>query len=1130
MRFEVLGPVTVRTDGGSLVRVPEAKVRTLLAALLVHRRRPVAVDRLVDALWGDRPPGDPLNSLQTKVSQLRRALAEGEEGGRALVVHGPAGYTLRAPGSAVDADRFATLLARARAERSPAGRAELLTRALGLWRGDAYADVGDAGFVHAEAAGLEEQRITAHEELAEARLAGGEHARAADELAPLAQRHPLRQRLRAAQMRALYGAGRQGEALAVHAEVRERFAEELGIDPGPELAALHEAILRQDPRLAPHPPRAPHPPATRPATPARRGAVPHPAPAAGPDAAPHPAAGASRPQAPAAHPDGPSAPQPHPAAPAVAGPYAVAGRLPVPLGPLVGRAEEVARVCAAVGEGRLVTLTGPGGVGKTRLALAAAARLAAPAHPGGDGAHRDGVRFVELAGVRTGVASAVAAALGEREDIAGGGPGGRPAGEDAEEAAAARLAHLLAPRRMLLVLDNCEHVVDEAAALVSRLLREAPGVRVLATGQEPLAVAGEVLVPVAPLPGPEAAALFAERAAAAAPGFAVTPGNEEAVALICRRLDGIPLALELAATRVRALGVHALADRLHDRFRLLGQVRRDGPARQRTLRAVIDWSWGLLAAAEETVLRRLAVFSGGFTLESAEAVCAGGGIPAEDVPGLLARLVDCSLVTVAHPDGAPGGGAVRYRTLESVTAYARERLAAAGEDAALRQRHAEHFTDLAEHAAARLHEAGQRTWLERLDAERVNLAAALDHATGPGPTEAALAVRLTEALTWYWFLRGRVAEARDALTRALAATAARPDGAGGPAASLRVRRAAFEVFAGEPDPGPAAGADAPPRARWLLEFARLCCTGAATGADGAALAALPQEFRGLGDRWGEAAAHGALATRAMYRGDLAGLDRHARRAAALFTELGDLWGRLQTSEHLGVLAEIRGEHARAARLYEEGVRTAQELELWTTVSFRLARQGRIALLTGDLARARRLHERARRLAVEQSHRPAEQFAVIGLALGARRDGDPDTAEALLEPWLEWNRELRVDAGAAMVLAQLGYAAEQRGDAHRARSLHEQGREAALRTGDPRALAQAFEGIAGALAADPGGDRLRAAGLLGAAAALRESVAAPLPAAEGWDADRAVTRLRGALGAAAYEAAFQAGRADSWNQG
>ncbi|MFF7613713.1 BTAD domain-containing putative transcriptional regulator [Streptomyces lavendulae] len=1096
MRFEVLGPVTVRTDGGSVARVPEAKVRTLLAALLVRRGRPVPVDRLVDDLWGDAPPADPVNSLQTKVSQLRRALAGAEEGGRALVAHGPAGYTLDVPAPAVDAGVFAELVARARREESAAQRAALLTRALGLWRGPAYADLADTHFVRAEAAGLEEQRVTAHEELAEARLELGEHAELADGLAELVARYPLRQRLRAAQMRALYAAGRQSEALAVHGEVRERFAEDLGIDPGPELAALYGAILRQDPALT----------ARRPPDGGDAGALPaHAAPA-----------------------------KPH-APPAV---RPVAGYVPTPVGSLVGREDAVARVCAAVLAGRLVTLTGPGGVGKTRLALAVAARLAAGPgpHPDAEGPYRDGIRFVELAGVRTGVASAVAAALGEREDVAGGGPGGRPA-DDREEAVGRWLTGLLAPRRMLLVLDNCEHVVDEVAALVSRLLRDTPGVRVLATGQEPLAVAGEVLEPVAPLSGPEAVRLFAERAAAGAPGFAVTGENEEAVTLICRRLDGIPLALELAATRVRALGVHALADRLHDRFRLLNQARRDAPARQRTLRAMIDWSWGLLSPAEATLLRRLTVFCGGFTLESAEAVCAGGGTAREDVLDVVARLVDCSLVTVSHGGAGDraGSGTARYRTLESVTAYGRERLAEAGEDRTLGQRHARHFADLAERAAAGLHDRDQRAWLDRLDAERTNLAAALDHAVEAGPS--GLAARLVESLAWYWFLRGRIAEARAAL--AAAHGRAEADGATGREATLRTLRAAFEVFAGGDDPGPAVSADAGPRARWLLEFARLCFTGAATAPDDGVLDTLPDTFRTRGDRWGEAAAYSALATRALYRGDLGHLDRHARAAADLFDRLGDRWGQLQSSEQLGVLAEVRGDYPTAARLYEDGVRTARELELWTTVSFRLARQGRIALLTGDLAGAELLHERARRIAVEHSHRPAEQFAVIGLALGARRGGDPARAETLLRPWLDWNRRLGVDAGAALVLAQLGYAAELRGDPERARSLHEEGLEAARRTGDPRALALAFEGLAGALTAPapdapphpavpapaPGErrtDLLRAGELLGAAHTLRQSVGTPLPPAERTDVDRATARLRDALGEPAYIRAFTCG--------
>ncbi|MFG2714779.1 BTAD domain-containing putative transcriptional regulator [Streptomyces goshikiensis] len=1136
MRFEVLGPVTVRTDDGAAVPVPEAKVRALLAALLVHHGRPVAVDRLIDDLWGEDAPGNPANALQTKVSQLRRALARAEDGGRALVAFGPAGYTLRVSGEAVDAPRFEELAARARAEDDVRARAGLLARALGLWRGPAYADVRDAAFVRASVARLEEQRVTVREELAEARLELGEHAALADELTALAGEHPLRQRLRAAQMRALYGAGRQGEALAVYGEVRARFAEELGIDPGPELGALYEAILRQDPLVRP----------------------------AGPG--PRPGAGAGAGAA-----DGGAVAR-------------TASRLPTPVASLVGREEAVARVCAAVTAGRLVTLTGPGGVGKTRLALAAAARLAqAPAYA-------DGVWFVELAGVRGGVAGVIAAALGVREDADSGGG----AGAGGEDAARERLAGALAPRGLLLVLDNCEHVAEAVATLTGELLRRAPGLRVLATSQEPLALSGEVLEAVEPLPEADAVRLFAARAAAAAPGFALGPDNAEAVALVCRRLDGIPLALELAATRVRALGVHALADRLHDRFRLLNQVRRDAPARQRTLRAVIDWSWELLGPDERVVLRRLAVFSGGFTLESAEAVCAGGEIDTERVLDLVARLVDCSLVAADHPDGEDG--TARYRTLESVTAYGLERLAEAGpaEASAVRLRHAEHCAGLAERAAAHLHGPGQRRWLRRLDREALNLRAALDHAVAAGA--GGTAVRLVNALAWYWCLRGRVGEAREALDAALACatgaceaelagarqpvfaalegsperTDARPASDATPAcgtelAGARARRAAFATLAGSPErisDRDAENADA--RGLWLLEFARL---GFATDGDGGSghdggdgdgdgygssghdgggdgtgsgsgsgsgcgsgdvLGRLAGVFREAGDRWGEAAAVSGLATRALYRGDLARLRQHAEASAALFAELGDRWGQLQASEQLGVLAELAGDYPAAARLHREGEHGARELELWTQVSFRLARQGRIALLTGDTALAAELHERARKLAVEQSHRPAEQFAEIGLALGARRDGDLDAAEARLMPWLDWNRRLGVDSGAALILAQLGYVAELRGDTGRAEALHRDGLAAARRTGDPRALALAFEGLAGALAttqaapADPPAPADRAAVLLGVAAALREGAGAPLPPAERGDVDRATARLRGVLGEAGFAAAFSRG--------
>ncbi|WP_051852583.1 BTAD domain-containing putative transcriptional regulator [Streptomyces aureocirculatus] len=1195
MRFEVLGPLTVRTDDGDPVPVPEAKVRTLLAALLARAPHPAPVDALVEDLWGGtRIPANPANSLQTKVSQLRRALAA-EPGGRDLVTYGPAGYALRIAADATDAARFTALTATAYddATAGPRARAALLTDALALWRGPAYADFRDADFARAAAARLEEQHLTAHETLAELRLDLGEHAALADGLADLVARHPLRERLRAAHLRALYGAGRPSEALAAYEDLRVRLADELGTDPGPELSALHGAMLRQEAALNP-PPTTP----TTPTTPS--------------------------------------------VAPAVSEPPRT--NLPAPVAGLVGRADSVSRVRELIRRERLVTLTGPGGVGKTRLALEAAAGLAED--------FPDGVWLVELAGTTgEGVPEAVAAALGIREDASArpafedeapgqvsprpepefpprpepefslrperefslrpvpeisarpvpeisarpafedeaegrkGGPGAQPpvsgrgglgeppagptrpgepspgkpspgepspgkpspAGSAPPTGVPTRTAGLtrtLAPHHALLLLDNCEHVLDATAPLVTHLLRHAPHLHILTTSQEPLALTGETLEAVAPLEEDEAVRLFAERAAATAPGFALGDDNREAVALICRRLDGIPLAVELAATRVRALGVHDLADRLHDRFRLLNQVRRDAPARQRTLRAMIDWSWELLTPQERRALRRLAVFRGGFTLESAEAVLGptrgeAAGAPdardasapeeldAEDVLDLVARLVDRSLLATAPPvPGTP----LRHRMLESVTAYSLERLGEAGESKELARRHAHHYADLAERAAPALHGRDQRRWLHRLDAETVNLRAALDWAAADG--DAALALRLVNAQTWYWYLRGRLTEAIRSLLLALNLSTAAPGTAtpgtaapdlGRARASAATARGAFSLLVGEDEC--AYGADcgldtsgADPRSRWLLAFAR--CGHDRSPEEALRIEGLLAEFRAEGDRWGEAAALATRSVRALYGGNLAGLRSDAERSAALYEELGDRWGQFQSAELLGVLAEITADYDVAARLQREGMRGAEELELWTEVSFRLSRLGRIALLTGDPDRADEYHERAARLAGQQSHRPAQQFAETGLALGARHRGDLDTAERLLLPWLDFNRRFGVASGAALVLAQLGYVAEQRGDAARAETLHREGLDAARDTGDNRAVALALEGLAGARSL--AGEHLDAAALLGEAAALRQAEGAPLPPAERTDVDRATARSRAALGATAFEAAYEKG--------
>ncbi|MGI5206024.1 BTAD domain-containing putative transcriptional regulator [Spirillospora sp. CA-108201] len=1001
MRFGVLGPLAVWTDAAAPVRVPETKVRTLLAVLLTRPGRPVSVDLLIDALWGDRPPRNPVGTLQARVSQLRKALEEGEPGGRGLVAASPPGYALDADPETVDAVRFTAALGGETAD--PLARRRLLGDALALWRGPAFADFADAGFARAAITELEEGRLVALERHAQARLDLGEHAAVAAELAAPAARHPLRERLQALHLRALHRAGRQGEAFAGYHALRERLADELGADPGPELADLHRSMLA----------------------------------------------------------DGPAPPRPAP-------------RLPAALDELIGREEAARRGRSLLAEHRLVTLAGPGGVGKTRLAVEIASRSVAD--------HPDGVWMVELAGADD-VAGQVARALGLREESAG-----------------SPLANALRGRRALLVLDNCEHVLEPVAELAGRLLAGAPGLRVLATSREPLGIAGErlELVPPLDLPGRETAPdalressavrLFVVRASAASPGFVLDAGTAPWVAAICRRLDGVPLALELAATRVRALGVRELAERLDDRFRVLAGGRHGGPARQRTLRAVIDWSWELLTGPERIALRRLAVHAGGCTLDAAEAVC-GTGVD------VLARLVDRSLV-VRTEEG-------RYRLLETVAAYALERLREAGEEDEFRRRHVLHYTGLAEEASERLRGPEQGHWLKLLDVEAVNLRAALANGAG---------FRLVNALAWYWYLRGRFGEARRAFAEAVSAhpqaSPARTEAAtwltaftmlvGEGVDSEELRQAAL---AEHDDPLAKA------RAEWLLSHVHWAYGDLALNerrVDRALAVFLEQE-----DRWFTAAALATRAKQAVGHGDLAAMERDAVRSAALFAELGDPWGRLEASDALVRRAEITGDYDGAARLLRDGLRLAEESRMWPETSFRLSGLGRVALLTGALGEARDLHERALDLARRHMARSAEEFAEVGLGLVARARGDLDAAEKHLRARLDWLRGIGGTAGLAFVHAQLGFVAEERGDAAGALALHTEGLAAARAVGDPRAVALALEGLAGARSL--AGDHQAAAGLLAEAGALRTAAGAALPPAERRDVDRIAGRIRDAGG-------------------
>ncbi|TWF77354.1 putative ATPase [Pseudonocardia hierapolitana] len=1041
MRFGVLGPLEVWTDAGVPVVVPGAKVRALLADLLVHRGGLVTADRLIEDLWGADAPRRPLGALQVKVSQLRRALDDAEPGARGLVVSRGPGYVLDVPASAVDAGRFAELVAAARGIERQAAVAEHLAEALALWRGPAFADVADEDFAAPAIAELEELRLGAVEQHAEARLELGEVDAVIGELSTLLDQHPLREKLQATRLRALYRAGRQAEALQRYDELRVRFRDELGLDPSPELVELHRAILTQEPALD---------------APAREAAA--------------------------------------------------RTNLPAGWDELVGRDGDVADLRVVLGTARLVTLTGPGGVGKTRLAIETARRLVAEM--------RDGVWLVELAGVDGRrehpigeLAELVATALDLRDDPATTAAGPLD-----------RIADAIADRQVLLLLDNCEQVVETVAELVAALLRRAPGLRVLATSREPLGLRGEVVRPVPALAVPaeasdpaDAAAvrLFVARAAAVAPGFALTRANSAVVAAVCRRLDGLPLALELAAARVRTLGLAELAARLDDRFRVLGSGPRDAPRRQRTLRAVMDWSWEPLSEPERAVLRRLAVTADGCTAGLAEQVCAADPVDGVDVLDLLARLVDRSLVLPVD-----SAGHTRYRLLETVAAYATERLREAGEEEAARYRHAVACTELAERAAPRLRGPDQQEWLSRLDAETANMRVALDTAVArPDP---ALALRLVGALTWYWFVRGRHRTAGRSLAAALGIagqerSVARADACAALAA-VRIRERAVDDPAGHSRAvlDEYTGLDAPgalARAQWLHAHV-MSGIGELEAGEHLAEAAVTT-FRERGDTWGAAAALREVSMYSMSRGRLDVARRAGEESARLFDELGDRWGQASAAEVLGNLDEIAGDQESAARRHRDGLRCAEELQLWPAVIDHLSRLGRIAALTGDPALADERHRRAFDLAREQGYESKAAYAQLGLGMVARRTGRFDEAQEHLAALHEWYRTAGYEPGKAISLAELGFLAEQRGDAQTAHRLHAEGLAAARRSEDPRAVALALEGLAGERALS--GEHRHAARLLGAAAAVRAGAGRTDASGDRGDVDRIAAAARAALG-------------------
>ncbi|GAA0799049.1 BTAD domain-containing putative transcriptional regulator [Spirilliplanes yamanashiensis] len=628
MRVGLLGPLDVRTERGA-VELTSARQRAVVAVLAMAGGAPVPVDRLVDALWGDDPPPAALNSLQSHVARVRRAL-----GGPDTVLHEPAGYRLAVGPDDVDAVRFERLL-----------RAGRLDEALALWRGTpVFAD----SFARGWAVRLAGLRRTAREDRAAALLAAGRPGDALADLRELVAEEPAAERPTGLLLRALAACGRPAEAIDVYAAYRTAMTDELGLDPAPSVAELHRSLLRGD---------------------------------LGPAAAP---------------------PDPAPAASAVA--PAVAAGVPVRGSSFVGRRDERAELARLLAQPGLVSVTGPGGVGKTRLVAETVAGL--------DRA----VSWVDVADVRgrDDLLHAVAVRLGARP-----GPG---------DDLLAAVGTAAARAGTVLVLDNCEHVVDPAAELVEHVRAAAPAAVVAVTSQERLRADGERVLTLEPLPAPAAARLFRDRAG-------LGPADPQPVDDIVARLDALPLAIELAAVQAGPLGLDGLRDRLDDRLELLSRGRRTSEPRHRTLRALVDWSYGLLDDAERRALRRLSVFAAGFTLDLAERVIADDELPRARVAPLVACLVDRSLVA-RH---APG----RFRLLETVKAYAAERLREAGED--LAGRHAAAVVAVAEELDATLAGPDEATAVRALTALLPELRLAR-RAAGPE-----LRVRLAAAMAWYGY-------------------------------------------------------------------------------------------------------------------------------------------------------------------------------------------------------------------------------------------------------------------------------------------------------------------------------------------------------------------------------------------
>jgi len=1130
VRIGLLGTLAVHDEAGRPVRVGGQRVRLLFILLALDAGKVVPAYALIERLWEDEPPANSGNALQSLVSRLRTALRQAGVGDQVIESH-PAGYRLAVPPEHVDAAAFEALARQgnqALAAGDPATARRVLRQALDIWRGPALADASGARFATGPAARLEELRARAALDLIEAGLALGESDSLTGELRAMIAADPVAERPRGLLMRALYAAGRQAEAVAEYAQARDLLASELGVDPSPRLEQIYLGVLRQD-LPGPAGPAPDGGPARRP----------------GDSTAAELLAGGDPPH------------------------RGRAAAVRKPLTSFVGRDEDVARVLKMLDESRLVTLTGPGGAGKTRLALEVAARLsrapAASAAPGAGQAWPGGqVWFVELTPVTDpgDVPSAVLSALGIRESpvIAHSGAGQITAFADP----AHRLVAALAERHDLLILDNCEHVVSAAATLADQALAGCPDVRVLVTSREPLRIGGEALWPVAPLPVPPATVpggeapgpllpgdgtgpgkvpageaggdiagyaavrLLADRAAAVRPDFTVTDSNAGDVARICRALDGMPLAIELAAARLRTLSAAQLAERLDARFELLTGGSRTAAARHQTLRAVVDWTWELLSGPEQVLARRLAAFPAGATLASAEQVCQDAALPAVAILPAVFGLVEKSFLTVDD------GGEPRYRMLETIRAYCAGRLAEAGEEDQVRLAVATHFVQLAETADPMLRAAGQQTWMRRLTVEQDNIHASLRWAVECHDT--ALALRFGHALGWFWLLRGQRRESA--------------------AMAMEILQISGDDGAAQRDPGVvharANCALTVLNANWDISSVRqpladLESLMARGGGDapggrpphplvvvGAVMLALyekrdPDEALRLlsahfdsADPWIRSGARLMHAFSSMALGHLDDVASKCAESLAGFQAIGDRWGAALALVGQAELATLDGDYDRAIAALEEAVGLSGELTDWEDTAQMYASLAKSRSRLGDHAGALADIARAQRAAGEQGESESDLWINYVAAELAWLRGDVAEASrisARLDARLADKDVAMIGSFRAQAQNRRAVADIRLGNVAEGRAMLSTALRIAAESMDRQGVAVVVDGVAAAaLMTDGPAGAERAAVLLGAAHTIRGAFDH-----SSLDAPAARDGAREALGAEVFEAAYQRGR-------